>query len=765
MSITLDGSTQIGKAGGSIALREIAGLDPRQTVKWSGAELTIYSCADLSWSRRKVEFSGYITSASIDPDTATLVYQGEVRAKQLQVPLLTTEFTGGGGLTGDADKRGVLHPAGFGVCFNIPPVWFDAVRWIGMIDGYSNTLSIDGLMEGASTMGAAVANYATYAALAAAIDADAVPPGRWATCVAQGLVGLGAPPVYPIGVNATFGAGLVGAMMKRVLLTHADIDAGLVDTGAFDTLDVAVPHPAHYWTDSQRDCSDLVEALAASANATPFVNFQGLTSVARAVPGASAATLDRSGSIEPRVLAWKTASPVAPFWRIKARAARPANVLTYDEVNYVDTIIDRGLWSPTETYRAGNLVWLDDGTRWLYINDTPTAGNVPETGSAYWAQLTGGGGGIATDRWPSPPPTDWREGSIYFDEENHPFRFEGLDLYNGDEQLFNGALALQGSGYVSVRDRTLIEAVALLLRIDDDGILTIDEKIRIIIPENARLEAAYQGALARAVLLGIDAAAMTTARTAWVTLRDGLTPAWNDTSQDSPITRTDWDLVLATYRTAIEITNTAVAAPSSIVVVPPSNQTVTLDSDGLIVVGQYPRTLTPVVKRGAIDIRADTATLYAITASGINASVNTANGDPDKGKITVTGGTGGYIDLTVTTNGVSFGPYRILFTTDAVPVWLGNDASGKTELGNGIVLTWREIEVPKNADAVFFAYGNGHNYSSFAHASISGGEGGANAQDNNPYIDMGAGGDQLGGAYISSARDALVTCKLTSIGL
>jgi len=316
-----------------------------------------------------------------------------------------------------------------------------------------------------------------------------------------------------------------------------------------------------------------------------------------------------------------------------------------------------------------------------------------------------------------------------------------------------------------VRDRSLTEVIQALQNVDDDGLLTIDEKIRVVIPENARLESAYQGALARAVLLGINTAAMDAARTAWVTLRDGLSPAWNDTTQDTPITRTDWDLVLGTYRTAIETTNTAVAAPSSIVVVPPANQTVSLDSDGLVVAGQYPRTLTPVVKRGAIDIRADTATTYAITASGIDATINTTNGDPNKGKITATDGSSGYIDLTITASGVSFGPYRILFTADAVPIWLGNDASGKTELGNGIVLTWREIVVPGNASAVFFSYGNGHVYDQFAHASIAGGEGGAGAQDNNPYIDMGNGGDTLGGAYISSARDASVTCKLTSIGL
>src|SRR3546814_1592541 len=77
--------------------------------------------------------------------------------------------------------RGVLKPAGFGTMENIEPVWFDTTRWIGCIDGYGNTTAITKLMEGLDDRGAAVANYASYTALAAAIDTGVVAPGRWAT--------------------------------------------------------------------------------------------------------------------------------------------------------------------------------------------------------------------------------------------------------------------------------------------------------------------------------------------------------------------------------------------------------------------------------------------------------------------------------------------------------------------------------------------------------------------------------------------------------
>src|SRR3546814_12988493 len=84
----------------------------------------------------------------------------EVTTDFLEGPLLTVEFTGGGGASGEAAMRGVLKPAGFGTMENIEPVWFDTTRWIGCIDCYGNTTAIPKLMEGLDDHGAADANRA-----------------------------------------------------------------------------------------------------------------------------------------------------------------------------------------------------------------------------------------------------------------------------------------------------------------------------------------------------------------------------------------------------------------------------------------------------------------------------------------------------------------------------------------------------------------------------------------------------------------------------
>ncbi len=390
MAIDLSGGVQVGKARIVIGI-DAAGIPDTKNYKWGGAPIKIYSASKLAWPA-VTEFDGEITEASLDLDARALTLSASVSTSLIEKPLLTLEFDGSGGAGGDAEKRGTLKPAGFGACENIQPVWFNATLNIGMIDGYANTTAITKLMEGASDMGARVADYANYAALAAAITAHTIPPGRWGSCVAEGLVGLGAPPVGIIGVNATFGSNRLGAMMSRILQTHAGVAGGQIDAASFTALDTALNYPTHFWTESQVDVKQLLETMARSGNASLLMTFQRKVAVSRAVASASVATLDRSGKQTPRCVDWKSLPAPKPVWKLKARAARPANVLTFDQVNYVDTIIDRGAYSAATVYRAGNLVWLADKSSWLYTNATADLGHAPPTwpttSNSYWQNLT-----------------------------------------------------------------------------------------------------------------------------------------------------------------------------------------------------------------------------------------------------------------------------------------------------------------------------------------------------------------------------------------
>ena len=392
MSLDLDGTIQPARLDMEITLNELPADVNWRAAKWIGAPILLWSAEELEWSRRRSWFTGQVRSQRLDSDAGTLRLTAEAVNPKLERNLLFAVFDGSGGLGGEAGVRGTLMPAGFGIVPHIEPVWFDKTRWIGMLDGYGNLQSVQRLLEGGNDLGPVFQDYPTYAALAAAIDAKAVPRGRWATCIASGLVGLGAPPEGPLGAFATFGANNIGEIIDRICSVHALMPTSEIDLVSLSSLDIELPFPVHAWFKDQRRIIDVVQSLAASANATPLLLPNGKLAVSRGTLSAPVATLNRNGASQPRVIDWQVADPVAPFWQIKARTSRPARVLTFDEVNYADTITDMGAYKPAEVYRQGNVVWLSNKSSWLYRHNLPTAGNAPPiwpaTQNTWWVNLT-----------------------------------------------------------------------------------------------------------------------------------------------------------------------------------------------------------------------------------------------------------------------------------------------------------------------------------------------------------------------------------------
>jgi hypothetical protein len=83
---------------------------------------------------------------------------------------------------------------------------------------------------------------------------------------------------------------------------------------------------------------------------------------------------------------------------------------------------------------------------------------------------------------------------------------------------------------------------------------------------------------------------------------------------------------------------------------------------GTVQTPPLPDAIVPTVTLGGADIRADDSVDYAISSSGVTASVNDSAGDPDKGTITVSAvdGLNGWIDLTVTVDGRDYPAQRIV---------------------------------------------------------------------------------------------------------
>src|SRR6478752_1263814 len=111
MSPDMDGRVQAGQATFELALGQLSIARPLD-LYWKGAAVVIHSTGVLEGSTAIPDFWGYVTAARLDLDTGRLQITAEVSTALIDKPLLTGEFTGGGGLTGDAAKRGTLWPAG-----------------------------------------------------------------------------------------------------------------------------------------------------------------------------------------------------------------------------------------------------------------------------------------------------------------------------------------------------------------------------------------------------------------------------------------------------------------------------------------------------------------------------------------------------------------------------------------------------------------------------------------------------------------------------
>jgi hypothetical protein len=98
----------------------------------------------------------------------------------------------------------------------------------------------------------------------------------------------------------------------------------------------------------------------------------------------------------------------------------------------------------------------------------------------------------------------------------------------------------------------LLASYADLAGLADDGVLTVDEKIRTLIPEDRRLESAWalldaQAAVSTNTTVASARSAAASARSAWVSYRGTIERAWNDTSEPSDVVRSTFLNTLTNY--------------------------------------------------------------------------------------------------------------------------------------------------------------------------------------------------------------------------
>ena len=252
------------------------------------------------------------------------------------------------------------------------------------------------------------------------------------------------------------------------------------------------------------------------------------------------------------------------------------------------------------------------------------------------------------------PPTDPGEGRGWVrPSDKRLFLFQGQPLQIGGEDVTHGGEQILTSGWVDAQDVSIEEAITLaeqagdqanaaidlLDDLGDDGVLTPAEKIQTLIPEDARLEGAYDALVLAAATVGISSSAATTARTTWQTYRNALYPLWNDVEYPTAVTRATYRANLVGYDTALEDLNKAIAeraaqlaewagvggtgkpednADVTVLIEGPTSATLARSYDGTVKDGVLPKAFVFRMVRAGVDVTSGStfgATVVTGTAS------------------------------------------------------------------------------------------------------------------------------------------------------
>lgn len=387
-------SIEAGSASLEINVAHLARLDPQaRRFIWAGAKVVLYcGDADDPWPW-PVAMQARVSSFKAEGNGLSLGLSVDAEPFKAKVPAAT--YAGTSGLEGGTDLKGKVKPLCLGAPRNVEPVLINVVDNVYQFHAGGPLKAVETLYERGSAFPAATGDHATYSALLAA----SIPNGRYATCLASGLVRLGAP-AYGVITGDIQGdftgsawARKPGAIIKR-LFALAGASSSLYDGASLDAMDSIVEaYPADgnisLVLADQTDLLGIAQQIAQSCNYQAGVGLDGRLFVTTPVIGSPSLTLDAQGARMPKVLGAVEVEVSPPYKRIQMGGVRSWRVHSFEEVATTAALTDRGDYGSAVTYREGDMVTGADGSRWLFVGTTPAAGSAPSDSNANWSRMTG----------------------------------------------------------------------------------------------------------------------------------------------------------------------------------------------------------------------------------------------------------------------------------------------------------------------------------------------------------------------------------------
>ncbi len=595
-----------------------------------------------------IALSGTVLTATTDKGQLNIALADPAVA--LKKPLLTTRYAGTGGIEGPTEWEGLIKRRVWGRIWNLRAEPIDKANNIYCLADPTRPLqSIDAVRDKGAAAAAlnVLAWQGTIAATFAALQAAAAPQGGGVACPSIGMVKWWTQPAGDLcaDLKGEVGAGYVETTAEIVQRLVQAIGGPAFAAGTIAAATAARSAPVGWVADDDTTTvANMLDALLGNSSLLWLLSAAGEIVIRPWTWGASVATAT-SHEVK-RVTALRPVATRKIGYKrneLKMQRGDLAAIVLVGDVAYPDgSALSDAVAVALATAQAKGKVTIGGPLPALAasaIGDT----HIGDDG-LFYERVNAGGVLLAT-----------------FAVTLGGYRPQLAWTLSSAQPLNDAFLTASLAQQVADAAAAGIEALA------SDGVITINEKITGLIPNDATLEGAWTALSGAAAVAGVSSAAAAAKRTAWQALRNGLVPAWNDVTQDTPVDRVNFRTALVEYDQALEALNKAViegmTAAKQVSVAPPSDQMVYCDYTGAAKAGQLPRTMTPVVKRGGVDIRTDNAVSYAISAPAqVAATINNTGGSADKGRITIGAGfTGpGTVQLTVTVDGVGYGPFPIL---------------------------------------------------------------------------------------------------------
>lgn len=379
---------------GSLEFALGAGLSPEMLTSygWDGRPVKVWKGeVGQDTAAMSVMFQGFAAEASGTKKRVAVTLRG----RNLQSPLLSLSYAGSGLAEGPIDLQNQPKPMLIGVAQNIEPVYVNQALGIFQYHAYGNlagqaTPTCLKVYDSGSELGTSIGDFASYAALAAAV----VPGGRFATCNALGMARHGGEitGVLTIDARGAVGDGKPGNIMKYLASTIG----GLVDVTGYSSADMAwldtqLPNcPQDIWVWDQMTIEDLMRELMLTLGGYIWWTDAGVLTVGLVrTGGVASVTLDRLNIAD----GTRFMPTQPPIWMRKHSFARSWRVHSYSEVRTPKEINPRGTWLLGTEYSYYDLVQFD-GRSWIYINDAMGSVATPGTDPDVWQLFSENGAPI-----------------------------------------------------------------------------------------------------------------------------------------------------------------------------------------------------------------------------------------------------------------------------------------------------------------------------------------------------------------------------------